>query len=1143
MNKALPSEKPLPAIPPGAIPANDVHETAAHSIIDAEELPLRRPVPGNPNIQEEWPALLPLNANTLSRAESKQVSTDFQKSLLVPGPSRSGSTSTVSSLVNFYENGIRASYHSASINNWNFGLQDHTRRASATSSTSTTENLCSGSRHTIPPCADSQNLNPFAKFVSLEHKGLGFQRASEPVHSVTRAGLGQSHVFSASLNTSIRPQTRNPFLDPQTSQLLATNTSVLLQPNPGTCQRPAVSALSLSLPYSFKPKMDTSPTENMELHPDNRKPQDLKDQIQAAQTSQDTPSHQQTARIVDLPVERSCSDSAGVSAVGSLTASVEQNDNTQSRARPHSDRRSSRIPRASLRVSLVQIENPSKTLKNKYSSPERPSSIPVPIRSLSLRNTPSRDEVVSSPSVSNKGKETDMLADPIPENENAALTPPVLPQKAYEPAAAQSESSDEEGFMGEDEVPELERPPTVYTGEYRVKRLSRVRPDQGPILRISASAEEVIMGKEENESHTVSKQEAGQQSRASITESFRASIESRMSSVSMKRASLRSASLNAQEAANSGTRYAVATNGEKTKSQNAGESPSSRRPRSQTSPEHGTKRDISAKEMNIFRRLANNSSFSSLRAETLIPDDAPPVPKIPAHLAMANKVNLVPTNQKILSGESSTVMTTPQSTPPGGSFHYMSGARGDLPKGSVRNVTPGSISELGQYKDRTTEADKTPSKFPPRTTSHKSIPNHVFDAEPRPVHTAASEPDLKHSKASLRSRGNIKFPSKRKDTYPTGTGNTVSSPVGSRPSGLKGSRVLENLRGFFGRQKGTMEKGTAAKDDNAKVPKIKQADKKTEETKNSKGFKGTPGAEKVNLRKGARHFRFSKGGRSDDTTEKADVNGGTPAMPKPVPSSRATSVPVPGPVRDRAQGRIPSFARPTQATLTRAAANARTPATPTSTTTFGARVSRATRGPTVTATGSPLGLPRVQPRTLTTNMGQMNRPFSESQPSVSPSPQFLRATGRSSEPSSNSPFLPCSAAAPLTSASLETQNLEEIRVFISEVQKRAQDEINFEKREKLLGVSRSSADSIPFLSCFQQPTNARMQLASFFMEALSYYNEMEKDLHEAYLLLLERQVDLAIAKKNIFQSFRDTQKEWGVNGQQEDPATPSPTFV
>lgn len=52
------------------------------------------------------------------------------------------------------------------------------------------------------------------------------------------------------------------------------------------------------------------------------------------------------------------------------------------------------------------------------------------------------------------------------------------------------------------------------------------------------------------------------------------------------------------------------------------------------------------------------------------------------------------------------------------------------------------------------------------------------------------------------------------------------------------------------------------------------------------------------------------------------------------------------------------------------------------------------------------------------------------------------------------------------------------------------------------------------------------------MGALSSYNEMEKELYETHRLCLEKRVDLAITKKNIYQSFREMQREYGIEGQQ-----------
>ncbi|KAL2000494.1 hypothetical protein VTN02DRAFT_2987 [Thermoascus thermophilus] len=811
---------------------------------------------------------------------------------------------------------------------------------------------------------------------------------------------------------------------------------------------------------------DTSHPESIELHKDHTEPGCLKDQAQAAQTSQATPSRQQTTGSMDSPTAFPSSDSAGVSAVGSSTPPLERKDNAQALSTLHSDRRSSRIPRASnlsLKRSMMQSENHSKIPKNKCAAPERPSSISVPVRTLSLPSSTSKDGVITATSVAHKNKATDVVADPIPENESVALTPPDVPQAYDGPTATQAEGSDEPDLVNEDEFLELQRPPTVYTGEYRVKRLSKSRLGQGPILRIASSAEKVIMGTKDDEGDAVSKQESRQQSRASITESIRASVETRMSNISIKRASLRPTSLNAQDAVDLGTRNAEETNREKTESPNVAESPSRGRPRSQTSPEHGRKRDASTKEMNIFRRLANRSSFSSVRLVTpLIPDDAPPVPRIPTHLAASNGVDLVPSQQKVSGAKSSIAMPTPPSASQGG-------PRSGLPNASKENETPGSTFKSGPYNDGTTRADTTPRKFPPRTSSHTPVPVHVFDDEPHSVYTTTSEPDPKHFRASLRSKGNIKFPGKRKDIHPTGsTENATNSPAECRPSGSKSSWVLENLRGIFGRQKGAADRGTTSKDDKAKVPKLKKADRRADDTKSIKGFRGTPGTEKIHLKKGTYHSRFRMGGTNDDdTTDKADVDGDSPTIPRPTPIPKLgpTSASVPAHVRDGSQNDMPSFARPTQAALTRAAANARTPPTPTTATTIGATVSRAKRGPMVTATGSPLNPARARP-------------------SVPASP--------------------------------EEENLEEIIEFIAEIKRRARDETSFEKRAELF------------------------RLAIFFMGALSSYNEMEKELYEAQRLCLEKRVDLAITKQNIYQSFRDTQREYDMEGQQEDPAASSP---
>ncbi|KAL1882458.1 hypothetical protein Plec18167_002874 [Paecilomyces lecythidis] len=243
------------------------------------------------------------------------------------------------------------------------------------------------------------------------------------------------------------------------------------------------------------------------------------------------------------------------------------------------------------------------------------------------------DLLISSPSENNDAPQSIRLnsdytlASPVPQYEDSALPPPLQPHNAI---SAGSDSENDNVYTSDGRL--LMRPQGIYTGEYRERLASRQRLDLGPTMQISRSADKLIMGQGGEEEGASPNNPTPRPTQRSLGEGIRASLGSRFSIVNLKNA------IHGTEDNPKGKARAEVEMSSPTET-----------PRSKSSPAKTLKRDFSAKEMNLFRRFGSRTSLSSLTStgsQMCIPEDAPPVPAVPAEYLSAAKGTSCPGNEE-----------------------------------------------------------------------------------------------------------------------------------------------------------------------------------------------------------------------------------------------------------------------------------------------------------------------------------------------------------------------------------------------------------------------------------------------------------------------------------------------------------------
>lgn len=417
------------------------------------------------------------------------------------------------------------------------------------------------------------------------------------------------------------------------------------------------------------------------------------------------------------------------------------------------------------------------------------------------------------------------------------------------------------------DIGDPERPPTVFTGEYRTRVLGIPgHRSPGPTLRIASSAEDVIMGGA-----------SGEASKKVDTQPSTPSLIQRLGKLTPNTPK------GTSKVGDTALELVETPDSKGSGGNSQGSTPSTRNLcRPQLSLDSIQKRDISGKEMSISRKPVNKPSLSSLfspGSKSLRPVDEPIVPKIPEryHTDPETGMRQVPSKMvesetpvKVASDFKDTTKSEPESTP--------------MP------VTAIKVSAM--------------SPHPPRTSSLQALTNIAICSGSASSSAVTGEA----STVATNLRRNVTF----NDIAPFASHveHLSQSPDKSRLSESRSNHLLGSFRNIFRSRSGTAEKERVRKEDvdapitltENQAPSIEGSAAKDYHLHNNfeKGLKLKP-----------KHTRLSSG-VSWNRSSRNPKNVESPTTPTPsVPRLLAP------PHRDP-EGNIPSFARPTRSTRIKA---------------------------------------------------------------------------------------------------------------------------------------------------------------------------------------------------------------------------------
>lgn len=410
----------------------------------------------------------------------------------------------------------------------------------------------------------------------------------------------------------------------------------------------------------------------------------------------------------------------------------------------------------------------------------------------------------------------------------------------------------------EDGEEELQKPPTVFTGEYRARPSERMGQYRyGPTLKIAGSADNVIMG--------------------TINDGSKPSLATRQLSMMRVKYIETSKSGSSQE------------NDEKPKSQvdqvedqhNPDQSPARNFCRPQMSLENLPKRDISNRELSVARKPLNQSGLSNLfvaSADKLHAESTPPVPKV---FVSGDSVH---TSSPL--SEKKNANATPTHTPHQRSASHVS-TPATTPEQMLKNMP------LRSHPPPRTSSLQAVADFPMHSESdtNPKTPGEVSDKE-------NITPQLKQD-ATVVNISEVKVPQDQT--------RSVETP---RIPDSKGTRMLDSFRNIFKHKSGS-EKGRIKKEEPGQVPRLTK-DNSIISMKSVKNVDEK--ADSVKIPKLSDGIGWNKVTRNPKNSGEY-----SPAL-VPTPSSTiSTSASIPSPLsRNASDGRTPSFARPTQSTRTKA---------------------------------------------------------------------------------------------------------------------------------------------------------------------------------------------------------------------------------
>ncbi|KAL4951522.1 hypothetical protein BDW69DRAFT_186329 [Aspergillus filifer] len=537
------------------------------------------------------------------------------------------------------------------------------------------------------------------------------------------------------------------------------------------------------------------------------------------------------------------------------------NPDSQSSLMDEKEFLSSRIPRV---AALKQAAIVSAAKGNRAGS-----SIPIAIKRHSAEGLSANTQVRQSNPSSNGIRlvEKPRGPRPRPHTEQAAFTIPESSQRTEKAPESTTPSASRSSISSwdfrEDEEPE--KPATVFTGEYRTRILAIPgHHSPRPTLRIASSAENLIMG--EISPHSPSNTNNNKASPSLRQRLSRPAPGTPKESDSPKTAPV--------------SRRVLGSTASPGDSQN--DSPASRNfCRPQTSLEAIAKRDISAKEMSISRKpVSSRPSIHSLFSpspKTLGSDEKPNVPKIPDQYSSKSVRRL----SAVSPATAATVVSQSKDGPSASALEVS-----PIPKIAIK-VGPMNL-------------------HPPRTSSLQALSE--LASGPGSESSPAAVPDGERSSGTKGLKRNVTFNNLTPSAWDNDRFNV--SPDKFRLSESKGNHLLGSFRNIFRSRSGASDKDRVkATENNAPVP--------------SNGIQA-PNGDKATAKEHpiANYSNRSTKSKSKHTRISSGVSWNRSRNPKAATESPGTLTPCEprllAPPHRLPDGNIPSFARPTRSTRTKA---------------------------------------------------------------------------------------------------------------------------------------------------------------------------------------------------------------------------------
>ncbi|KAL6237804.1 hypothetical protein BDW75DRAFT_248506 [Aspergillus navahoensis] len=549
----------------------------------------------------------------------------------------------------------------------------------------------------------------------------------------------------------------------------------------------------------------------------------------------------------------------------SLDTKAHGSPDTQSSSKGKEDCASSRIPRV---AGLKPAANSSAAKGTRGSS-----LIPVPVHRRSAEQLGATLQGrQSEPSLSGaRLVEKPRGPRPAPPSEQTALLIPELAEETEHksgltpPSASSSSTVSSWDFR---DIGDPERPETVFTGEYRTRILGTPgHRSSRPILRIASSAEDIIMGGA-----------SGEASNNSNTQFSTPSLIQRLGKLTPSTPK----DINNPRGTSPGSRETPESKLSGGNSQ--GSTPSTRdlcRP--QLSLDSIQRKDISGKEMSISRKPVNRPSLSSLfspSSKSLRSVNEPAVPKIPEQYYTDTETGLCQVSNRMVESETPVRVASELKDTPSK----------PKPEGTPMPVTAIKVSTM--------------SPHPPRTSSLQALSSLPTGSGP------ISSPAVtgKASTVTANLRRNVTF----NDIAPFASHveHLNQSPDKTRLSESRSNHLLGSFRNIFRSRSGTAEKERVRKEDiEAPIPLTENQAPSTERSA-AKSCQPHNDLER-SFKLKQKQTRLS-GGVGWNRSSRNPKNTESPTTPTPsVPRLLAPPHRIP-------EENIPSFARPTRSTRTKA---------------------------------------------------------------------------------------------------------------------------------------------------------------------------------------------------------------------------------